>query len=149
VPSLESLRFAQEEEGGVEGAFARADEAARTAPGRATWACAQGCSFCCHLPVTVTPAEAAAIAPRVRDWARVEAHRGGRCALLGEDDRCTVYDVRPLKCRAHTSVSADDCRDNEELVMDGWMVKAVEAIRLGLPGPVEELHAALRRQRPR
>ena len=97
--------------------------------------------------MTVTPAEASAIAPHVRDWAAVAAHRGGRCALLGEDDRCTVYAVRPLKCRAHTSLRVADCRDGNELSMDPWMVKAVEAIRGGLPGPVVELHTALRRIR--
>lgn len=143
MPSLESLRFAQEEDGGVVGAFHRAVEAAREAPGKSTWACRAGCAFCCYLPVTVTPAEAEAIAPRVRDWSAVEAFAGGRCALLSDDDRCTVYDVRPLKCRAHTSVSADDCRDGNELAMDGWLVKAIEAIRLGLGGEPKELHAAL------
>jgi Fe-S-cluster containining protein len=34
-----------------------------------------------------------------------------RCALLGADNRCTVYDVRPLTCRAFTSRSVARCHD--------------------------------------
>ncbi|MEM8875935.1 MAG: YkgJ family cysteine cluster protein [Planctomycetota bacterium] len=30
---------------------------------------------------------------------RVIPYRAGRCPFLGEDDRCTIYDDRPLHCR--------------------------------------------------
>ena len=32
------------------------------------------------------------------------------CVLLGNDDRCTVYEVRPLSCRAFTSRSLPRCQ---------------------------------------
>jgi Fe-S-cluster containining protein len=30
---------------------------------------------------------------------RVLPYRNGRCIFLGEDDRCTVYEDRPVNCR--------------------------------------------------
>lgn len=30
---------------------------------------------------------------------RVLPYRDGRCVFLGDDDRCTVYDDRPMNCR--------------------------------------------------
>jgi Fe-S-cluster containining protein len=30
---------------------------------------------------------------------RVLPYRDGRCQFLGDDDRCTIYDDRPLSCR--------------------------------------------------
>lgn len=30
---------------------------------------------------------------------QVIAYRDGRCPFLGADDRCTIYDDRPLSCR--------------------------------------------------
>lgn len=30
---------------------------------------------------------------------RVLPYRDGRCVFLGEDDRCTIYDDRPVNCR--------------------------------------------------
>ena len=36
---------------------------------------------------------------------RVLPHRHGRCAYLGGDDRCTIYDDRPLNCRRFQCVS--------------------------------------------
>jgi Fe-S-cluster containining protein len=30
---------------------------------------------------------------------RVLPYRGGRCQFLGDDDRCTIYDDRPINCR--------------------------------------------------
>ena len=30
---------------------------------------------------------------------RVIAYRDGRCPFLGDDDRCAIYDDRPLSCR--------------------------------------------------
>ena len=36
---------------------------------------------------------------------RVLPYREGRCVFLGEDDRCTVYDDRPINCRRFQCVS--------------------------------------------
>ena len=101
-------------------------------PNQPAMACASGCSPCCHLYVQVPPGSAALIAgfidaefsPAARaalldrlantaaalraapDPARLRQP----CALLGNDDRCTVYAVRPLSCRAFTSRSLPRCQ---------------------------------------
>jgi Fe-S-cluster containining protein len=169
-PSFASIRFAQEEEGGAPAsAFRRADALAADAPGRASWACAAGCSFCCHLTVLVSPSEAAALASRLNSTQREKTaanarraagltaadyrHARIRCALLDDEDRCAAYDLRPLKCRAHTSTSRDACEracrgeaTTDAVPLDGWLVRAVAAVRAGMGEPgEEELHAALQR----
>ncbi|MHC4341886.1 MAG: YkgJ family cysteine cluster protein [Planctomycetota bacterium] len=141
MASFESIRFGQEEaaraartpEELAAGAFARAEALAAESPAKVTWACAAGCTFCCHLYVTVVPPEAEAIAhhlsatlsptrladlrgrigrtARTAESLSVSGYRRARlrCALLGEDDRCLAYEQRPLRCRAHTSTSRRTC----------------------------------------
>jgi Fe-S-cluster containining protein len=36
---------------------------------------------------------------------RVLPYRAGRCAFLGDDDRCTVYEDRPMNCRRFQCVT--------------------------------------------
>lgn len=101
-------------------------------PNQPATACASGCSPCCHLYVQVPPGSAALIARfvaanfttaertalRERLAIAAAAFRAApdptrlrlRCALLGEDGRCTVYPVRPLSCRAFTSRSLPRCQ---------------------------------------
>ena len=101
-------------------------------PNQPAMACASGCSPCCHLYVQLPPGSAALIAdhiaasfsPAMRaalldrlteaDAALRDAPDPSRlrlrCALLGNDDRCTVYEVRPLSCRAFTSKSLPRCQ---------------------------------------
>ncbi|WP_371420701.1 YkgJ family cysteine cluster protein [Tardiphaga sp.] len=96
-------------------------------------ACTSGCAACCHLYVQVPPGTATVMAQHIaahftpadqqalrarlevaaaaaRDAADVTKLRL-RCALLGSDNRCTVYEVRPLTCRAFTSRSVARCHD--------------------------------------
>lgn len=78
--------------------------------------CRSGCASCCHTWLTVSAVEAAPLREALaqlpsEERARVRARgveellregRGDkppRCAMLGEDDRCAVYDGRPLVCR--------------------------------------------------
>jgi uncharacterized protein len=101
-------------------------------PNQPPTACASGCAPCCHLYVQVppgsaaliagfiaarfTPAEVTALHNRLENAA--SAVRAApdptrlrlRCVLLGNDDRCTVYEVRPLSCRAFTSRSLPRCQ---------------------------------------
>jgi uncharacterized protein len=77
--------------------------------------CGSGCADCCHTRLTVTAVEAAAIADHVAALApaaRAElAALAGRpvrspparvrCAALDDDDRCRIYDARPIVCRSH------------------------------------------------
>ncbi len=97
-------------------------------------ACAAGCSRCCHgLKIEASAPEAVAIAEFLRglppeelaetraqlddeaDYARsLDVDTRWReqvpCAFLDDTTgQCVIYDVRPLTCRAHTSLSLDQC----------------------------------------
>ncbi len=85
--------------------FATAVHAARADDMR----CAPGCSACCHVELTVCGVEAAEVARavaalddasrgRLAERAGAEPEAGGACVML-EDDRCVVYEARPLVCR--------------------------------------------------
>ena len=78
--------------------------------------CQTGCADCCHVRLTVTAVEAAAIRAyaaglphSVRPQLVTAAcggdtasdNRGDRCAALDPYDRCTIYPARPLVCRSH------------------------------------------------
>ena len=93
--------------------------------------CAAGCAFCCHLAVAVPPGVAEMIGDHVAETFSSEAQSAlvvrlraaealvaaaadpttlrNRCPLLGPDNRCTIYQVRPISCRAFTSPSAARC----------------------------------------
>ncbi|HEY0195830.1 MAG TPA: YkgJ family cysteine cluster protein [Kofleriaceae bacterium] len=69
--------------------------------------CQSGCSDCCHVRLTITAVEAAAIrdhvaglAPDARAALARVAHPD-RCAALDGTGRCRIYDARPLVCRSH------------------------------------------------
>jgi Fe-S-cluster containining protein len=72
--------------------------------------CTTGCSDCCHVRLTVTSVEAAAIRDALASWsgerraalaANVAAAPTDRCAALDPNGRCLIYDVRPVVCRSH------------------------------------------------
>ena len=94
-------------------------------------ACRDQCSACCHLFVSVPPGvtdliaahiTATFTAPRIdalKDRLRsaatdIEQYTKTadvrvRCPLLDEQDRCSIYAIRPLTCRAFTSANAGLC----------------------------------------
>lgn len=94
-------------------------------------ACRDQCSACCHLFVSTPPGVARLIAQHIRETfdadaqatlldriktAAAEIEQASsttevrvRCPLLGDDERCTIYEVRPLSCRAFTSSDASLC----------------------------------------
>jgi hypothetical protein len=72
--------------------------------------CRSGCSDCCHVRLTVTGVEAAAIRAEIATWpdprrvalaANVAAAPADRCAALDGDGRCLIYAARPIVCRSH------------------------------------------------
>jgi len=72
--------------------------------------CGTGCSDCCHVRLTVTSIEAAAIRTALASWpsarraalaANVAAAPAERCTALDPSGRCLIYDVRPVVCRSH------------------------------------------------
>jgi Fe-S-cluster containining protein len=105
----------------------------RNIPNQPAMACSSGCAACCHLYVQVPPGTAAVMAGHIaahftpadrealRERLTVAAAAAReapdptrlrlRCPLLGRDDRCSVYEVRPLSCRAFTSRSVARCHE--------------------------------------
>lgn len=78
--------------------------------------CRPGCAHCCRLDVSVTLVEAMAIASHLGQTAGLKqapdlgAGRHTPCPLLGADQRCSVYGVRPFNCRTfHAADSPDLC----------------------------------------
>jgi Fe-S-cluster containining protein len=90
--------------------------------------CRAGCSFCCHQNVDVTIPEAILVALQLGDeadprraaiLAAADAFRdidddtriatGKPCPLL-VDNRCSVYNARPITCRSLTSPDAARCQ---------------------------------------
>jgi hypothetical protein len=69
--------------------------------------CATGCSDCCHVRLTVTAAEAAAIRAHVTTWPTEQRRNladvgaADHCAALDAAGRCRIYPARPLVCRSH------------------------------------------------
>ena len=86
--------------------------------------CRKGCSFCCRLRVTATPLEVIRIAAAM-DPGRRSTVLATADAIAGLDERqrlarklpcplllegaCSVYEIRPLTCRALLSRSASIC----------------------------------------
>jgi Fe-S-cluster containining protein len=85
--------------------------------------CKSGCAWCCYQSVEATIPEAILIAEQLRDpadprRAKVlaaareseagQSPRGKPCALL-VDNRCSVYEDRPLMCRGVMAADGDAC----------------------------------------
>ena len=71
--------------------------------------CRTGCSDCCHVRLSVTAAEAAAIRAEAQAWPTVRRRSlaavgppdEARCAALDGEGRCRIYAARPIVCRSH------------------------------------------------
>jgi Fe-S-cluster containining protein len=96
-------------------------------------ACKAGCSFCCHLRVTVAPHEAMALlgylkseipdslAREIEQRVAANAERiagmteeqhcstNVRCAFL-VDGACSAYPARPMACALHHSLDVNACK---------------------------------------
>lgn len=130
--------------------------------------CTAGCSHCCHVHVDATHAEVLAVARHI-DETRTDAERAALvdhlaarvhttaamdhdarwnarvpCALLGADGKCTVYEARPLRCRAFHSFSVQRCRDafagstDEPPITDATVDRTGDAVELGFDCALEE-----------
>jgi Fe-S-cluster containining protein len=99
-----------------------------------TLVCQAGCAFCCYAQVHVTAVEAIAIATHLRQddpegiasiretlVAQVAAtsvmtpdehsRANLRCAFLNDDNRCSIYPVRPVNCASLFSGSRQRCEE--------------------------------------
>ena len=111
------------------------DQVVRDAP---KLGCKSGCAWCCYQSVEATIPEAILVAAqlgdpadprrarllenaaRFRGLSEPERRRTGRpCALLGGDNRCTVYDDRPLMCRAMMAGEAEQCHAAHQAALNG------------------------------
>jgi Fe-S-cluster containining protein len=100
------------------------------------WMCSVGCNFCCRTTrVHITPPEVLLIAEylraactreeldTIRDRIAHTAHQVSTmseeeqtraripCVLLTQDGKCSVYEVRPIRCRAWCSLTKERCRE--------------------------------------
>jgi Fe-S-cluster containining protein len=98
-------------------------------------ACRAGCAYCCYARVSVLPSEALNIASFIATEFKQDAQKAvlerirsysdvlstlpveGRMSNVMQcpfllDNRCSIYEVRPLPCRMHHSMSVDACREN-------------------------------------
>ncbi len=93
------------------------------------FACQKGCSYCCSLRVEVLPPEAFYIAGQIKTWPvdqqvhlinkleqhvqyadeRSFAHYNRPCPFLNANGACSIYAVRPHKCRANLSLDVKPC----------------------------------------
>jgi hypothetical protein len=120
--------------------------------------CREGCSGCCHLRVEMTRDEAELLISRLergevaldrdrlkvqweaRDRAGEPALRAGAstgCVFLGEDQRCRVYEIRPMACRRLLVRSLPElCWDPEAEVqpVEILEVELLMSAVLSLPG---------------
>lgn len=137
----------------------------RVEPPNPPLACGERCSACCSQRVRASVPEVLAVAAHIR--ANFEPDRiagivaqlplrspgrhGERCVLL-EDDRCSVYHVRPLVCQGHTGIEPADCHRVDHIVwlpQDHNFKAASEAVtaglgRAGLRREMVEVASALR-----
>ena len=136
-------------------------------PAAPSVACRAGCSWCCHVRVRISPLEALTIARHVRDrlgpdelatllerltvledrtrtMSREErANTRLPCAFL-VDDRCSIHEVRPVRCRGWTSYDAEACREllhtgRGEVETDAVRWEVASAIADGLDGAPRDL----------
>jgi uncharacterized protein len=62
--------------------------------------CRQGCFGCCVDDITVFEVEGEKIRNGAAELlATAEPHPPGRCAFLGAEGECRIYDLRPYVCR--------------------------------------------------
>jgi Fe-S-cluster containining protein len=100
--------------------------------------CKSGCAWCCYQSVEATIPEAILVAIQLTDPAdprrakilenaarfrdaseRDRRLAGAPCPLLGADNRCSVYDNRPLMCRAMMAGKSEQCRAAHEAALKG------------------------------
>ena len=85
--------------------------------------CRSGCSWCCYEQLQVHILDAVAVAANLSQPFEYQletrySHQIKRifrpCPFLSEEKTCTIYENRPLPCRAHHSVDLERCRQAVE-----------------------------------
>lgn len=105
-------------------------------------ACRKGCAHCCHISLKMTQAEATEIGKAIGVVPAHDAADRPERAVDNEpcpfliDGACSIYDHRPVVCRSHFNMDADDllCQlvpgatvpvpfmDNRPIMLGVWLV---------------------------
>jgi uncharacterized protein len=139
----------------------------RTPPSR-EFACAAGCTYCCHLKVTITPLEALRLGAYLRkklngaELGRLkkrvnEAVKQTRdatayqraamrmpCVLLDGEGRCVAYEARPAGCAGANSYDAEQCRaghfSDDDLPIDNYALQRTiaSAVAAGVTNAISD-----------
>ena len=131
--------------------------------------CKEGCAYCCHLKVDSRAHEVFLVADyiesnfceteisilktRLNNRADIIApmtaedhlRTNVRCGLLQDDNRCSVYDVRPSLCRAYHSISLDKCKKTFESPDDMTINSQNQNIRCVARAAVQGFEEALKK----
>jgi len=119
LSSDNALQVAQELTAKLALACQRAEQLSQQmSPGSASrMHCGQGCSWCCYKQIRISPLDA--IAAASADLTStfeypLPVHPSGAqpCPLLREG-RCSVYQARPIVCRAFHSFDSEQCRQGQ------------------------------------
>ena len=115
----------------------------RSVPHNFQLACRQGCAHCCNQTVSIYAPEAFRIAELVRERAATSAAmhaaveklnaskadantvRWMSCPLLS-GNLCTVYEARPLNCRAFVAIDLREC-------ISAFVMMGKPAVRMPIP----------------
>ena len=117
-------------------------------------ACGSGCNFCCqNMKISFCEDEAILIAEavskfsesdrssllqRVEKFGQTGSGKGaGQCALLGSNGQCSIYNNRPMTCRAYHSTSALMC----ERKLNGKEESIAENTTLAFPSDSAVLYS--------
>lgn len=86
--------------GEVEDLHAEVDHRAAAVASQFELTCKRGCSACCVDGLTVFQVEAERIRRSASSLlSSAEPHPPGRCAFLGSEGECRIYEARPYVCR--------------------------------------------------
>jgi Fe-S-cluster containining protein len=149
-------------------ASVEADEAAIGPKAGWDFPCRKGCAWCCHgTKIHINAHEAILLAKAVRPRPDFHAtHERVReaaaalrtlspserwtaqtaCPLIGPEGACTVYDVRPVQCRACHSLDASACerghhaQEPESMQMDVARSAVYAAVGFGVGQALAERH---------
>lgn len=71
--------------------------------------CKQGCSYCCHIPVSVSALELEYMKTRGKNFlAQIgpsPSDSNNACPFLS-NETCSIYEIRPFFCRRHVTLTA-------------------------------------------
>lgn len=108
--------------------------------------CRAQCSWCCHEPLQVHILDAVSVAsglPTALEY-RLETRISSQlkrnfqpCPLLGSDQNCSVYEHRPLVCRAFHSLDVARCKEIKQ-TCDSQRQVPMHTRTYSFPGLVQE-----------